>query len=160
LALALGLYAVEQGHYVILQTVAWMQGLPALPEYAFFFGYVDYILETLVGVGMILALLHEDQRDLLEAPRPLAQPTVPFRHTFEPSGVGLALLTPAGRFLRITLAFVRFLGYAPEELACRRLVDLSPPEDLQNGISSSEQGLRIPGGLYEREKRYRHKDGR
>jgi PAS domain S-box-containing protein len=118
--------------------------------------------------GMALALLAAGlvrdfaggERDLLHnAQRRLGEAEDHFRLVFQHGGVGMALLTPDGHFLRVNTALVEMLGYDRAELEGRRLVDFAHPDDTRHGISRSEQGLDVPPALYERERRYLHKGG-
>jgi diguanylate cyclase (GGDEF)-like protein len=60
---AFALYVVEQLQYLEL-TVAWLTTGYRF-DYAMYLGYVDFLLQTLLGVGMIACLL-EDEREAAE----------------------------------------------------------------------------------------------
>lgn len=52
-----------------------------------------------------------------------------FRHIFESSLIGIAILDDGGRITRSNTAFCTMLGYSMNELAGKRMVDLAPTTD-------------------------------
>jgi two-component system cell cycle sensor histidine kinase/response regulator CckA len=123
-----------------------------------FLSYIDFILQALIAVGMVLVLLDEEQSVLHEALRRLGESEDRFRIIFEHSGVGMALLGADGRFVQVNPALGNLLGYAPDELHSRNLTALGHPADatriIQNGVQPGNGATN-----YEREKRYLRKDG-
>jgi PAS domain S-box-containing protein len=113
-----------------------------------------------LALGILAYAYRRQASRLAELRRSLAESQDHFRLVFEHSGVGMALLTPEGRFLQANPALVQFFGYKAKELTGRRLIDLAYPEELLEQSSSTELGLKVPPNLYERERRYRSKDGR
>ena len=63
LAVASGAYALEQLHYLALG-VAWAM-YADMVEYTTYLGYLDFLLQSIIGVGMIACLL-EDEREAAE----------------------------------------------------------------------------------------------
>ncbi len=55
------------------------------------------------------------------------------RHAFESAPVGMAVLDPRGRFLRVNTALCDQLGHSAEELLARTLADLVHPDDRDEG---------------------------
>jgi PAS domain S-box-containing protein len=53
-----------------------------------------------------------------------------FRSTFEQAAVGMAHVSPEGRWLRVNRKLCDILGYSPERLLQLGLQDITPPEDL------------------------------
>ncbi|MGE0824851.1 MAG: PAS domain S-box protein [Candidatus Binatia bacterium] len=82
-----------------------------------------------------------------------------FRHAFEYAPVGMALLTLEGRWYEVNAALRAMLGYSEMELRGTTVQALTHPDDVQ----ADEDNLRrlVAGETvsYQREKRYRHKQG-
>ncbi len=82
-----------------------------------------------------------------------------FRATFEQAAVGVAHVTPEGRFLRVNPAFAELVGYTPEELRERMIQQLTYPPDLAADVAAAQELLGGRTDTYTREKRYVRKDG-
>lgn len=100
-------------------------------------------------------LLHERRRKLAV----LRESEVRFRATFEQAAVGIALLAPDDRFLRVNARLCAILGYGPEELLERTLLDVIHPDDAD--LDKAEAQSLIEGHIqtYTVEKRGIGKDG-
>lgn len=117
---------------------------------------LDFLLQTLTVVAMIVVLLHDEERLLRETGERLAESEDRFRLLFEHGGVGMALLSPDGYFVQLNPALLHLLGYSVSELLGRHLVDVMYEEDrsgsnLMRGDSD--------GPHYERDKRFVHRQG-
>lgn len=82
-----------------------------------------------------------------------------FEATFEQAAVGIALLTPDGRWLRVNRKLSDIVGYRPDELVSKTFQDITHPDDLTSDLELVEQVLAGKINTYTLEKRYRHKDG-
>ena len=83
-----------------------------------------------------------------------------FRWTFDCSPVGMAMVAPDFKFLRINDSFCRLVGYSENELKNLTFADITHPDDRRQDI---EQVTRLLAGeieLYDAEKRYLHKSGK
>jgi PAS domain S-box-containing protein len=80
-----------------------------------------------------------------------------FEAAFEHGPIGKALLALDGRFLRVNRALGRVLGWTAEELAARRLRDVTHPDDLGSDEVEFRRLLHVPA--YTVEKRLLRKDG-
>ncbi len=157
LAAALALAALGQLAGAAVHAAAWRGTL--LPDALAAARAVEGIGLTLLAAGLVRDSAAR-ARDLLRSiQRRLGEAEDDFRLVFEHGGVGMALLAPDGRFLRVNAALVRLLGHDRPALEGRRLVDFAHPDDTRNGISPSEQGLDVPPDQYERQRRYCHRDG-
>jgi PAS domain S-box-containing protein len=158
LLLAVGcvLYTAEQLQYSSYRLA--VLGGAAAPGHLGALGYVDLLLQLVITTGMIVVLLSREQDELQETLTRLAESETRFRLVFEHGGVGMALLTRQGDLLEVNPAFVRLLGYAPDELRGRRLGDFAHPEETPTDLSVVRAGS-SGDVLHERERRYRHKDG-
>jgi PAS domain S-box-containing protein len=77
---------------------------------------------------------------------------------FEQAAIGLAEVSPAGRFLRVNRYLCERLGYTETELLQKTVLDVTHPEDVaatQTFLSEAPEKT----GPYRREKRYVRKDG-
>jgi PAS domain S-box-containing protein len=72
---------------------------------------------------------------------------------FRDAPLGMALVAPDGRFLRVNWTLYRLLGHTAEELLARRLPDVVEDEGLEATLAAGAPALQI-------ETRMRHADGR
>ena len=89
----------------------------------------------------------------------LAESEKRFRSTFEQAAVGIAHVSPEGRFLRINKRFCDILGYSHEEMLQRTFQDITHPDDLGPDLKRAGQTLSGEIDAYSMEKRCIRKDG-
>lgn len=82
-----------------------------------------------------------------------------FRHAMEYSAIGMALVSPDGRWLQVNKALCTFLGYQPHELLATSFQKLTFPDDLDNDMRQLDQLLRGDINTYSMEKRYCTRSG-
>jgi PAS domain S-box-containing protein len=82
-----------------------------------------------------------------------------FRRAFADAPIGMALVGPDGRWLRVNRALCALVGYEEEELLRSDFQSITHPEDLDLDLGQVQRTLagEIPG--YRMEKRYLHRDG-
>jgi two-component system, cell cycle sensor histidine kinase and response regulator CckA len=117
---------------------------------------LDFLLQTLTVVAMIVVLLRDEETLLRETGQRLAESEDRFRLLFERGGVGMALLSPDGDFVQVNPALLQMLGYSAAELVGRHLLDVMYEED-RSGSNLLRGKPDAP--QYEREKRFLHRDG-
>jgi PAS domain S-box-containing protein len=83
-----------------------------------------------------------------------------FRGAFNGASIGMALVSPDGRFLQVNRALCGILGYAEDELLAKTFQDLTHPDDLDADRDLARQLLANEIPTYQVEKRYLCKDGR
>ncbi len=83
-----------------------------------------------------------------------------FRSAMEYSAIGMALVSPAGRFLKVNQALCRIVGYTAEDLLAVDFQTITHPDDLATDLEHLRQVLRGETQTYQMEKRYFHKEGR
>jgi PAS domain S-box-containing protein len=121
---------------------------------------VAAIIRQYRRVAMELASTNADlERRVIERTRDIAAAEKRFQVTFENAAVGIALLDPQGRLLRVNESLAKFLGYRVEELEGRALEDFTHPEDMPSHRRAWEQLERGVMHHYDFEKRYRRSDG-
>jgi PAS domain S-box-containing protein len=82
-----------------------------------------------------------------------------FASAFEHASIGMALVAPDGRWLKVNLAVCGLVGYAPEELYAKTFQDITHPDDLQADLTHVRELLADEIQHYQMEKRYFHKLG-
>lgn len=81
-----------------------------------------------------------------------------FRAVFERSNIGMAIVTPDGRFSQVNQALCTMIGYTVPELLALNFQDITHPEDLRVDLSLLERLAAGEIDHYALEKRYRHRD--
>ena len=82
-----------------------------------------------------------------------------FRATFEQAAVGIAHVSPDGRFLVINEKLCEILGYSEEEMLALTFQDITHPDDLDVDIANLQQLLSRELETYSKDIRYLRKDG-
>jgi PAS domain S-box-containing protein len=113
--------------------------------------------------GASRRLLTANMSDLTERKRSeeaLREREEQFRNAFENAAVGMALISPEGRFLRVNRALCDLFGYTADELLAIDIQSVNHPDDVEPSTKLALQLLRGEIPAYQKEKRYVHKDGR
>jgi PAS domain S-box-containing protein len=82
-----------------------------------------------------------------------------FRVTFEQAAVGIAHVSPEGKFLRVNRKFCDIVGYSLEEMRERTFQDITCSDDLAADVGQAHRLLAGATDNYAMEKRYVRKDG-
>ena len=82
-----------------------------------------------------------------------------FRLAFDHAPIGIALVAPDGRFLRVNGRICEMLGYRESELLSATFQDITHPDDLHADLEHLEAMLAGTIRTYETEKRYLRADG-
>ncbi len=82
-----------------------------------------------------------------------------YESTFEQASIGFAHLSVNAFFLRLNKKFCRILGYSPDDLLGKSIIDITYPEDLENDLKDLEKIISGKINSYTVEKRLMHKDG-
>ena len=78
---------------------------------------------------------------------------------FEEAPIGIALVAPDGRWLRVNRAVCAITGYSEAELLAGRFQDITHPDDLEDDLALVAQVLSGQRRTYQLEKRYLRKGG-
>lgn len=89
----------------------------------------------------------------------LRQSQEQFQSTFQSAAIGMALVAPEGRLLKVNQAFCDLLGYTEAELLSKSFQDITHPADLEANLGYVRQMLAGEIRTYQMEKRYFHKAG-
>jgi diguanylate cyclase (GGDEF)-like protein/PAS domain S-box-containing protein len=104
--------------------------------------------------------MNEDARDRMQMAHRAARDTAErFRAAFDSGISGMAMVSPAGRFLRVNRAFCDMLGYAEPELLKLSFQDITDPEDHDTSTAALSGLVAGSVEVFEAEKRYRGADG-
>jgi two-component system, cell cycle sensor histidine kinase and response regulator CckA len=82
-----------------------------------------------------------------------------FRGAFYYSPIGIGIVALDGRFLRVNPALCRIGGYTEQELLSMSFQDVVPPDELAFHRAQARRLIEREIDSYEREVRYRHKQG-
>ncbi len=82
-----------------------------------------------------------------------------YRSTFELAALGVAQVSPSGRFLRVNDKLAEITGYSKDELLKMTFQEITHPEDVGQDVDQGEQVKNGALDTYSMEKRYVRKDG-
>ncbi len=82
-----------------------------------------------------------------------------FRGAFEFAAIGMAIVAPDGRWMRVNRALCGIVGYTAEELLATTFQAITHPDDLDADMEYVRQMLDGSRSHYDMEKRYFHRDG-
>ena len=82
-----------------------------------------------------------------------------FQNAFEFAAIGMALVSPEGKWLRVNRALCKITGYSESELLERTFQDITHPDDLEADVANAQKMLAGETDTYQMEKRYFHKSG-
>jgi diguanylate cyclase (GGDEF)-like protein/PAS domain S-box-containing protein len=115
---------------------------------------VAVVLAAAIGpaVHALVLALRRTSRDLGEAEER-------FRRAFDDSQVGMALVSPGGRYQRVNGALCEITGYPEHELLGRTFGEITHPEDVESNLDALQDLVDGERYAYRAEKRYLHADG-
>ncbi|HKV42384.1 MAG TPA: EAL domain-containing protein [Blastocatellia bacterium] len=82
-----------------------------------------------------------------------------FRNAFDFAPIGMALVAPDGRWLRVNHSLCEIVGYTEEELLEKTFQDITHPGDLPKFLAWAQSVLSDSAAARQMEKRYTHKLG-
>ncbi|HLO33253.1 MAG TPA: PAS domain S-box protein, partial [Anaerolineales bacterium] len=115
-------------------------------------------VQVINGESVLLAVV-SDITKRKRAEERLRESEERFSSAFEYASIGVALLTPAGHWLRVNRALCDLSGYSEAELLEKNFQDLTHPDDLESDLDYVRQLLAGQINSYQMEKRYFHKLG-
>ncbi|HTT01006.1 MAG TPA: PAS domain S-box protein [Steroidobacteraceae bacterium] len=124
--------------------------------------WTDGMVQRMTMVGEIFASAMLRQRaeiSLRLSQWQLRESEERFRGAFDNAAIGMALVSPEGRWLKVNQALTRIFGYSEEELRDTTFQAISHPDDLSSNLEYLRRALGGDIDHYELEKRYIHKDG-
>jgi PAS domain S-box-containing protein len=82
-----------------------------------------------------------------------------FSGAFEHAPIGVALVSPDGRWLKVNRAVCELVGYSEAELLAHSFQDITHPEDLEADLANVRRLIAGEIRTYQMEKRYVHQRG-
>ncbi|MFL6663674.1 MAG: PAS domain S-box protein [Rhizobacter sp.] len=119
---------------------------------------VEFLEPLFANVGAIIGAVRMDQARRA-AEQALRASEERLRQTFEMAAVGIAHITPDGRFVRANQRLCDTFGYSCDELLKLRVQDVTLPEDVEANRDFARRLLRGEPGGQPLEKRYRQRNG-
>jgi len=105
------------------------------------------------------SMIIRDLSEAKQAEEALRESQQRFLKAFDHAPIGMALVSPAGNWLKANPALCDLLGYEEEELLGKTFQDITHPQDLAADLAQVEQMLAGAIRSYRMEKRYLHKSG-
>ncbi len=111
--------------------------------------------------GKVIGILvmAQDVTEIRKAEEELRQSEARFSGAFEHAPIGVALVSPAGRWLKVNRAFCDLVGYSDAELLARTFQEMTHPDDLAADLENVRRLLSGEVRSYQMEKRYIHARG-
>lgn len=119
----------------------------------------NYIPHVVDGVVRGFFVLVTDISAIKRAELALRESEERFRLTIEEAPIGMALIAPDGRFVRVNRALCEIVGYSADELAGLTFQAITHPEDLDADVALAGRLARGEIPRYKLGKRYIRKDG-
>ncbi|HEY0913378.1 MAG TPA: EAL domain-containing protein [Solimonas sp.] len=123
---------------------------------------IDFSIKPVRDPAGVITMLIAEGRDISgrrDAEIALRESETLFRHTFDNAPIGIALVSPEGRWLAVNRALPRLVGYSERELLDMTFQDITHPEDVDSDLAMLEQVLAGKREGYTLDKRYIHKNG-
>jgi diguanylate cyclase (GGDEF)-like protein/PAS domain S-box-containing protein len=117
------------------------------------------VVESAAGEPLYTVAQIEDITARVHVQQKLAVVEERFHRAFDGAPIGMALVTPDGRWLQVNPAFCELLGYSADELTSRTFMDVTHPDDLEDSIEHSRRQLDGEVDRLRIEKRYLRSDG-
>jgi len=112
-----------------------------------------------IGIALLLFRLSLRNRQLSAAHRAAVESERRFRATFDQAAIGMAHLTPNGRWLRVNRRFCGIVGYSQEELQARSFTDITHPDNIKAHSALRQRCLTGEIDSFQIEQRMLRKDG-
>lgn len=111
------------------------------------------------GKPLMMYGTHQDINERKKKEEELSISEEAFRGNFENAAIGMALLDPNGKWLKINKKLSDIVGYSEGELLKLTFQDITHPDDLDKDLSLLQELVQEKRSHYQLEKRYYHKLG-
>jgi PAS domain S-box-containing protein len=123
------------------------------------YSLANYIPDVVDGEVRGFFVMVTDISEIKRTQLALKESEERFRLTIDEAPIGMALVAPDGRFIRVNRALCEIVGYAAEELMGLTFQAITHPEDLDADLALAGQLARGEIPRYQLGKRYIRKDG-
>ncbi|MFW5487814.1 MAG: PAS domain S-box protein [Desulfovibrio sp.] len=138
------LWGIHKFNYPMLRPIEWIAP----------WGYlIGTFLAFLLALGIIIVHFEKIQSRLNESEER-------FRWTFDKAAMGIANISPQGRFIQVNRAICSILGYTSDELLGMNIKEVTHPGDLDKGTAVLQQAIAEHQDHYSFEKRYINRAGK
>ncbi|MEP7236293.1 MAG: PAS domain S-box protein [Ferruginibacter sp.] len=110
-----------------------------------------------ISQNLIIAI-GRDITELRMTQKKVALSEANFRSAFEYSAIGMVMVSPEGKLLKLNKKFAQITGYSEEELLMMDFFDITHPDDVKEGLSVAKHAIAGKLATYVVEKRYIHKN--
>ena len=148
----LALSIVAMGLTLLLPVV-----LPGHPGYDS--EQLQRVIVAVVLAGTVGPAVHALVLALRRTTGDLGEAEERFRRAFDDSQVGMALVSPGGRFQRVNRALCEITGYPEHELLGRTFGEITHPDDVEADLDALRDLIDGERYGYRTEKRYLHAEG-
>lgn len=111
------------------------------------------------GEGAFVFCAVRDLSERHQVRRAQSESEARFKSAFNYSPIGIALVSPQGKWLQVNRSMSSILGYSEEELLTLDFQTVTHPDDLAPDLALLQRALDGEIETYQMEKRYFHKDG-
>jgi PAS domain S-box-containing protein len=125
-------------------------------------GFYEYIFSPAFAADGTVDFVAGSTRDITarkHTEKKLRDSEERFSSAFEFAPIGIALVSPEGRWLKVNRAICELVGYSEAELLARTFQDITHPDDLAADLENVRRLLAGEIRFYEMEKRYIHARG-
>ena len=128
-------------------------------------GTVKYIkglsktINNLNGTAVKMTGANWDITDLRSTELRLQRSTESFTETFDNASIGMAIVSPELKWLKVNKSLSNSLGYTERELLKMTAMDVTHPEDLENSLTFKNKLFEGSKDISQLHKRYFHKNG-
>ncbi len=119
---------------------------------------IDLLKSVAEGISFALESAHLDGQRLM-AEQALRASEQLFANAFERAPIGIALVSPAGDFIRVNRSLCNMVGHAATDLLGTGFQDMIHPDDRQTGVAELLELLDGEENSYQMEKRCLHREG-
>jgi PAS domain S-box-containing protein len=111
------------------------------------------------GICTVIYGTIEEITDQVNLINTLAEREAQFHHAFEYAPIGMALVSTAGKWIRVNKMLCQLLGRDEQDLLKQTFQDITHPDDLNIDLVQMHQMLDNQITAYQMDKRYFHTDG-
>jgi PAS domain S-box-containing protein len=120
---------------------------------------VALVEAILLAASLFVGVMHARAAERQRAEVALWESEERFANAFQYAAIGMALVAPDGRWLKVNRALCRLVGYCSAELLTATFQDITHPDDVDADLEHVHQLLAGEKDSYQMEKRYLHKHG-